>query len=51
MSTALHNTLGKKLGGENRKISKGENINKEYLTTKHTNYVYRKVELGSLIKT
>ena len=43
--------LGPKLGRENtnRKINKGENINKEYLTTKQTNYVYRKVELGSLI--
>ena len=42
---------GSKLGGENtdRKINKGKDINKEYLTTKLTNYLYRKVELGSLI--
>ena len=44
-------SLGSKLGGENtnRKISKVKNINKEYLTKKQVNYVYRKVELGSLI--
>ena len=44
-------SLGPKLGGENinRKISKGKNINQEYLTTKQVNFVYRKVELGSLI--
>ena len=43
--------LGPKLGGENteRKINNGENISKEYLTMKQANYVYRKVELGSLI--
>ena len=43
--------LGSKLGEENtdRKISKGESINKDYLTTKKANYVYRKVDLGSLI--
>ena len=43
--------LGPKLGGESigRKISKSENINKDYLTTKQANYVYRKVELGNLI--
>ena len=43
--------LGPKLGGENidRKINNGESVNKEYLTTKQANYVYRKVELGSLI--
>ena len=43
--------LGPKLGGENtnRKINKVENISKEYLTTKQADYVYRKVELGSLI--
>ena len=32
-----------------RKISKGENTDKEYLTAKHENYVYRKVESGNLI--
>ena len=43
--------LGPKLGGGNtkRKINKGENISKEYFTTKQANYVYRKVELGSSI--
>ena len=43
--------LGPKLGGENidRKISKGENTDKGYLTTKQANYIYRKVELGNLI--
>ena len=43
--------LGPKLGTENtdRKIKKSENINEEYLTTKQANYVYRKVEFGSLI--
>ena len=43
--------LGPKLGGENtdRKINKGKNINKEYITTKQANYVYRKVGLGILI--
>ena len=30
-------------------MNKSENINKEYLTTKQANYVYRKVQLGSLI--
>ena len=41
--------LGPKLGRENTdgKINKGEDINKEYLTTKQAHYVYRK--LGSLI--
>ena len=43
--------LGPKLGGENtdKKINKGENISKEYLTTKQANYVYREVELRHLI--
>ena len=40
-----------KLGRENtdRKFSKGENTDKEYLTTKQANYIYRKVESGNLI--
>ena len=43
--------LGPKLGGENtdRKISKGENIDKGYLTTKQENYIYGEVESGNLI--
>ena len=42
--------LGSKSGGENtdRKINKGENTDKRYLTAKQANYVYRKVELGNL---
>ena len=32
-----------------RKISKGKNTEKEYLTAKQVNYVYRKVESGNLI--
>ena len=42
---------GLKLGEENtnRKINKGENIDKGYLTTKQPNYIYRKVESGNLI--
>ena len=43
--------LGSKLDGEinERKISKGENTDKGYLTAKQANYVYRKVEPGNLI--
>ena len=43
--------LGSKLGGEinERKINKGENTDKEYLTTKQANCIYRKVESGNLI--
>ena len=43
--------LDSKLGGENtnRKITKDENIDKGYLTTKQSNYIYRKVESGNLI--
>ena len=39
------------IGGEinERKISKGGNTDKGYLTAKQENYVYRKVELGNLI--
>ena len=45
--------LGPKLGEEinERKISKGANTDKGYLTAKQANYVYRKVESGNLIKT
>ena len=43
--------LGSKLSGEvgERKISKGENREKGYLTAKQGNYLNRKVESGSLI--
>ena len=43
--------LGSKLAVENTNsnISKGENTDKRYLTTKQADYVYRKVESGNLI--
>ena len=43
--------LGSKLGGEinGRKISKDGNTDREYLTAKQANYIYRKVDLGNLI--
>ena len=43
--------LGSKLGGEinERKVTKGENRDKGYLTAKQANYIYRKVESGNLI--
>ena len=43
--------LGSNLGGNNkrREINKSDNISKEYLTMKQADYIYRKVELGSLI--
>ena len=43
--------LGSNLGGNNkeREINKSNNISKEYLTMKQADYIYRKVELGSLI--
>ena len=43
--------LGPNLGGNNkgREINKSNNIIKEYLTMKPADYIYRKVELGSLI--
>ena len=43
--------LGANLGRNNkgREIGKSNNISKEYLTTKRADYMYRKVELGSLI--
>ena len=34
------------VGKSERKISKGENIDKGYLTAKKANYVYRKAEAG-----
>ena len=43
--------LDSKLGGESteRKISKGENTDKGYLTAKQANYIYKKVEPGNLL--
>ena len=43
--------LSSKLCGEitERKISKGENTDKGYLTAKQANYIYRKVESENLI--
>ena len=42
--------LGPNLGGNDkgREIYKGNNISKEYLTMKQVDYIYRKVEFGSL---
>ena len=44
-------SLDQNLGGNNkgREINNGDNVGKEYLTMKHAAYIYRKVELGSLI--
>ena len=43
--------LGSNLGRNNkeREINKSDNISKEYLTMEQSDYIYRKVELGSLI--
>ena len=43
--------LGPNIGGNNkrREISTNGSINKNYLTSKQADYIYRKVELGSLI--
>ena len=43
--------LGPNLGGNNKRkeINKSDNVGKEYLTMKQTDYVYRKIQLGSLI--
>ena len=43
--------LGPNLGRNNkgREINKGDNVGKEYLTMKQVDYMYRKLELGSLI--
>ena len=43
--------LGRNLGGSNKKneVNKSDSVGKDYLTTKWANYIYRKVELGSLI--
>ena len=43
--------LGPNLGGNNKRkeINKDNDVGKEYLTMKQADYIYRKVELGSLI--
>ena len=43
--------LGPNLGGNNnrKEVNKGVSVGKEYLTAKWANYIYRKVQLGSLI--
>ena len=43
--------LGPNLFGNNKRkeINKGDNVGEEYLTMKQVDYIYRKVELGSLI--
>ena len=43
--------LGPNLGGNNKRkeVNKRDNVGKEYLITKQADYIYRKVELGSLI--
>ena len=42
--------LGPNVGGNNkgREINKNDNMSKEYLIMKQADYIYRKVELGSL---
>ena len=43
--------LGSNLGGKNKRneVNKNDIINKNYLTSKQADYIYIKVELGSLI--
>ena len=43
--------LGPNLDGNNKRkeVNKSDSVGKEYLTMKQTDYIYRKVELGSLI--
>ena len=43
--------LGPNLCGnyKGKEINKSDNVGKEYLTTKQADYIYRKVEIGSLI--
>ena len=44
-------SLGSKLGAEStkRKIRKGENTDKGYITVKQANFIYRKIESGNLM--
>ena len=43
--------LGLNVGGNNMKeqVNKNDSIDRNYLTSKQADYIYRKVELGSLI--
>ena len=43
--------LGPNLGGNYKReeVNKRDSVGKDYLTTKQADYIYRKVELGSLI--
>ena len=43
--------LGPHISGNNKreKVNKSDSVGKDYLTTKQADYIYRKVELGSLI--
>ena len=43
--------LDPNLGGNNKKkeVNKNDSVGKNYFTTKQADYIYRKVELGSLI--
>ena len=43
--------LGSKLGGNSKKkgVNKSDSIDKNCLTSKQADYIYRKVEVGSLI--
>ena len=45
--------LGPHLGGNNKKkeVNKSDSVGKNYLTTNQADYMYRKLELGSLIIT
>ena len=42
--------LGPNIGGNNKKkeVNKNDSVGKNYLTTKQADYIYKKVELGSL---
>ena len=44
-------SLGPKLGGNNKRkeVNKSDSVGNEYLTMKQANYIYIKIELGSLI--
>ena len=43
--------FSQKLGGENKKmeVNRNNSLDMDYLTPKQTEYIYKKVELGSLI--
>ena len=44
--------LSQRLGGNSKKakVNRNDSIGKIYLTSKQTEYIYKKVESGSLIK-